>query len=140
MAGAPVVVEGLDSPEVGSGGAVDEAAMEPGRAGWVYPSMVPNPLKAKRAARVDPSDLYVLFREHGSGRLPFLLAWINRHGLTAGYSERHARKFSRVLVVGQPDGLLLDGCDVSYVRAEHADALFRTLPAVQSFFGRENGL
>lgn len=128
--------------EVASGGSVDERAVaEAGRKGRVYPSMVPNPLKAKRAARIDPRDLFVLFREHGAGRFPFLLAWINRHGLTAGYEEGHAGRFHRVLVIGQPDGLDLPAtCDVSYVRAEHADVLFRALPTVGSFFGKENGL
>lgn len=96
--------------------------------------------KFPRTPLVDESDLYVLFRGHGSGRLPFLLAWINRHRLTSGYSENHAARFGRVLVIGQPDGLSLpERCDASFVRLDDADLLFRTSPSVQSFFGRGHG-
>jgi hypothetical protein len=126
VAKAPVVVEGLDSPEVGR---------------ETRPKLPVGPGDAlKRPGLVDKSDLYVLFRDRGAGRYPCLLHWIMLHGLTSGYSERHARRFGRVLVIGQPDGLLLDECDVSYVNAETANVLFGTLPSVQSFFGKENGL
>ncbi len=129
--GSPVVVEGSIVPR-GDGAALPEP--------WTRSCRKGPRGGLKREPRVDESDLYVLFRERGAGRYPFLLAWLNRHGLTSGYEVQHAARFGRVLVVGQPDGLSLpETCDTSYVNAETADVLFRGLPSVRSFFGRGHG-
>lgn len=80
-------------------------------------------------------DTYVLLRERRMASLPFVRTWIARHALSCGFRPDHAARFERVLVVGEPAGLDLEGCEVAYVREETADPLFRREPTVASFFG-----
>ncbi len=139
--GGAMVVEGKDDYHVDGNAVIDRQSTTAARRRGVSPVRERAPLVGDPLGRVPRRNLYVLFREPGAGRLPFVLAWISRHQLTSGYSQAHAARFKRVLVIGQPDGLLLpQACDTSFVNAEHADTLFRLGPTVGSFFGKDNGL
>ena len=81
-------------------------------------------------------DTYVLLRERRMASLPFVRGWVARHALSCGFRPDHAARFERVLVVGEPAGLDLEGCDVAYVGEEDAEVLLRRDPTVVSFFGR----
>ena len=82
--------------------------------------------------------LYVLYRAPGVARYPFLAAWIQRHRLSAGFLPDHAWHFSRVVVIGQPDGLSMPpDCRLAYVQDEEAERRFAADPRPDEFFAAD---